>query len=407
MMSPFILLFACAFWTAAKAIYPEGECRVSINYKKGDLREPQPLLFTQSSGKREFLYPAESGSTLSIPKGRSIYLACPGEYNHIVNVKRTNEAEAVCVRDKIFNVDGVPRNFSSLVCKNMPYHEARRMNRPCLGKYSSVAIGFSVNGSFVPTIEVCRDDETYATYYTKFRMTKMIQSYQSSYPRPNNWWIGDYYPEIDIKGLYRIENQISAVGKILKSTQLASKHIKKSVQFLSRGHMAAKVDFVYGAVQRATFWYLNAAPQWQSFNGGNWNYLEEGVRYFAGSRHLDLDVYTGAYGQMTMTDVYGRKQPIHLYVNGPKRALAVPRFYWKVIVDPVSNKGLAFVGLNDPFVEYITRDLYICKDVSPLIRWLLWSPRNITAGLSYACEVDDLRRAVPTVPAIKVSGLLI
>lgn len=45
----------------------------------------------------------------------------------------------------------------------------------------------------------------------------------------------------------------------------------------------------------ATFWYTNAAPQWQTFNGNNWNSLENDARSLAARLGKDLDVYTGTY----------------------------------------------------------------------------------------------------------------
>jgi len=180
--------------------------------------------------------------------------------------------------------------------------------------------------------------------------------------------------------------------------------LKKSLQFLSRGHLVAKADFVYGAQQRSTFWFLNVAPQWQTFNGGNWNSLEISIRNFADSCHLDLDVYTGVHGQMTMTDINGEQQPIYLH---PENAvIPVPKFYWKVIYDPLSKRGTAFVGLNDPFITLVTDDVYLCTDISEMITWLLWKPYNITSGISYACSVPDLRKAVPIVPLLDVIGIL-
>lgn len=44
----------------------------------------------------------------------------------------------------------------------------------------------------------------------------------------------------------------------------------------------------------ATFWYVNCVPQWQVFNGNNWNYLEIDSRKLAATLKLDLTVYTGA-----------------------------------------------------------------------------------------------------------------
>lgn len=222
--------------------------------------------------------------------------------------------------------------------------------------------------------------------------------------RPSKFLAGKFYPGIDIDYLYKFETQLDTLARILDSDELAKERLKKSVQFLSRGHMAAKADFVYGAQQRSTFWYLNTAPQWQSFNGGNWNFLEISVRRFAASRRLDLDVYTGVHGQMTMEDIRGKQQPVYLHAEGT--VMSVPKFYWKVIYDPLSKRGTAFVGLNDPFIRLVTDDVFLCTDISEGIKWLDWRPRNITSGISYACSVADLRKAVPVVPLLDVIGIL-
>jgi len=204
--------------------------------------------------------------------------------------------------------------------------------------------------------------------------------------------------------LYRFETQLDTLAKILNSTELAKQRLRKSVQFLSRGHMVAKADFVYGSQQRATFWYLNTAPQWQSFNGGNWNTLEMNVRQFAARRQLDLDVYTGVHGHMTMRNVRGEQR--FLWMHPDKEILSAPRFYWKIIYDPASKRGTAFVGLNDPFIRSITNDVYLCKDISDKINWLEWQADDVKNGISYACSVNDLRAAVPTIPALNVIGIL-
>lgn len=223
--------------------------------------------------------------------------------------------------------------------------------------------------------------------------------------RPPKFIVGDYFYGIDLDGLYKFETQLYTITKILNSAELAEKRMKKSVQFLSRGHLAAKADFVYGAMQRATFWYLNTAPQWQSFNGGNWNSLELSVRHFVATNKLNLDVYTGVHGQMTMKDIDDTQQPIYLDVES--RIVSVPKFYWKIIYDPLNKRGTAFVGLNDPFIESITDDVYICKDISEKISWLNWKPYDITGGISYACSIDDLRETVPNAPKLNVTDILI
>lgn len=81
---------------------------------------------------------------------------------------------------------------------------------------------------------------------------------------------------LDVDDLYSREIQRKTCSTILQSKPLCICLIPdKGDFFLSRGHLAARSDFIYYSHQRATFYFLNAAPQWQTFNGGNWAILEE------------------------------------------------------------------------------------------------------------------------------------
>lgn len=130
------------------------------------------------------VYPDNNNEALKIPTGDSIYLACPGKNNYLKNPNWGNEAKAVCVKDRLFTVNGERYNFSSFVCNYYPMHDARYMDSSaCLDRHTSMEIGFNVSGAFVRTIELCRDDKTYRTYFTKFKMTEMIRNSQKGFPR--------------------------------------------------------------------------------------------------------------------------------------------------------------------------------------------------------------------------------
>lgn len=51
--------------------------------------------------------------------------------------------------------------------------------------------------------------------------------------------------------------------------------------YFARGHLAPDAAFVYDTLQDATYYFANVAPQWQSFNNGNWRQLEEMGRHYA------------------------------------------------------------------------------------------------------------------------------
>ncbi|XP_033340031.2 salivary endonuclease isoform X1 [Megalopta genalis] len=376
------------------------DCDVSIAYNYyGDLKDPQPLILAENGDG--FFYP-NRGRMLMLQSGQSVLIACPGDKNKIVgtNVK---EATATCQNGKNFDVNGVTRQFSTITCESNPQISTRILTQKCLGDKISIAVGYQLTNKFLTTYEVCRNDNTYETYYSKFKLTKANQG-QSRYPRPT-WRAENHFNGMDVDRLYYWETQRTVIQNLLGSNAPAAKRVNKQL-FLSRGHLTAKADFVYGSQQNCTFQYLNAAPQWSTFNSKNWEVLESSVRNFTQAKSLDLEVYTGVHGAMTMADIHGNQRVITITYRHSK-PLLVPKFFWKIIYHRPSRKGTAFVGLNDPFITNATPDLYLCTNrIDSHITWLSWLS-NYTQGLSYACTVDDLRLQIPTIPPLKVVDILI
>lgn len=114
-----------------------------------------------------------------------------------------------------------------------------------------------------------------------------------------------FFSGLDPTNLYRRVTQRITLTTLLGSQYLAEQYIHLTNDFfLSKGHLVAKADFLHGAHQMATFWYINAAPQWQTFNGNNWNSLENDVRSFAARTNKDLDCYTGTYVKILLLFVF-------------------------------------------------------------------------------------------------------
>ena len=50
--------------------------------------------------------------------------------------------------------------------------------------------------------------------------------------------------------------------------------IDNKTNFLARGHLAPDAAFIYQIEADATYFYINVAPQYQSFNNQNWRSIE-------------------------------------------------------------------------------------------------------------------------------------
>lgn len=123
-------------------------------------------------------------------------------------------------------------------------------------------------GSWVPIYEICHDNRTGSTKWSHHQLKANNARHQRSVPRI--LFIQDgFYPGLKVDALYSKYVQRKTFGRILGSDKLAEKYLSNTTDlYLARGHLAAKADFVFGAHQLGTMYYVNAAPQWQSFNNG-------------------------------------------------------------------------------------------------------------------------------------------
>ena len=44
---------------------------------------------------------------------------------------------------------------------------------------------------------------------------------------------------------------------------------------------------------------------------------------------------------------------IHLNIDTSEKRLAVPRFYWKIVYNPINNQGVAVIGVNNIHLKAI------------------------------------------------------
>jgi len=266
-----------------------------------------------------------------------------------------------------------------------------------------------MSSAFVPSFTTCFDDQHKEALYARHTIPSAIKTAAKGVSRPP-FDPGNFYDAIPVNELYKQTTQLDTLAKILNSTALAGKYIKpnSAKKFLARGHLAPKADFVYAPEQRATFYYVNVAPQWMAFNAGNWNAIEAAVRNLVDRLGRDLEVFTGTYGVSTLPGADGEQHELHLYVdeNG-NRAVPVPKVFWKVVYDPATRAGVAVVGVNNPHVSAVPKDYFLCKnDVCPKLRWLNIDSRKISKGYVYCCEVEDFRKTVDYFPEIPVDSLL-
>lgn len=226
-----------------------------------------PLILNPTSN--DFYTPSQNGK-LNFNTGDKVLLACTGESNSIVVGKKEQEKIVQCVGGNIFSSksDNLEKPFKEFKCLDYPDSTARKTGKQCLGKYTEIEIGFKPSIGFVSIMTTCLDEAKRDTLYSVYTLSGGIGGQQVKVPRPDEGFReGDFYPGLypTPNALYSKKSQLNAVAKLLRSEDLANKYVKLNDDyfFMSRGHLTAKADYLYGSQQRATFYMVNVAPQWQ------------------------------------------------------------------------------------------------------------------------------------------------
>lgn len=136
----------------------------------------------------------------------------------------------------------------------------------------------------------------------------------------------------------------------------------------------ANANFNFASQNRATFFYLNAAPQWQIFNAGNWYRVEQRVKTAA----KNGNVFVGVFGQLQLERTDGSFLPLFLDVE--RRILPVPEFFYMFVLLP--NSQTFFVaGVNDAFlteIEYTRKASSFCEVITCThIPWAATESRQV------------------------------
>lgn len=342
--------------------------------------------------------------------GGNIDFACPGGNVILNTVTSTTTIRASCVSGQNFRISNQVYQWSQLRCSRVASATSRFTNRTCTGGREA-EIGFNLgDGRFVRQILLCFDTAAQTTLYTQYDVVSSIGGGAVGIPRPLFEQDAGFYNTGTqlVNSLYVRGGQRRTINSLLGLNATSTKYIQAGqLYFLSRGHLAARSDFFYPSMMNGTFKYINAAPQWQTFNGFNWNQVEIDSRNFASRNNVTLQVWTGTYGVATLPhEGTNRAVPLYIYVNNNVRGIPVPTLYWKVVYNPLNRRGIVLIGLNNPYEINVAKDI-ICTDISGSVSWLRWNRTSIMDGYSYACSIADFRRVVTYAPSLTVSGLLV
>lgn len=374
---------------------------------------PQPLYIHPNT--TNFVQTTTSAGNFFLNAGEKLELYCSNGFideewiddtSDEVDDEMTNGASLIikCEENDRFEVNGVSGVLlRSLRCKGMPRHTAILTNQTCNGG-NLIEIGFSVQSRWLKLMEICFNIVNGATAWTHHYLRPANNGHQSRVPRIR-FIQGSFYEGLNVNQLYTFNVQRRTISTILESTELGNNLVTNNSEFfLARGHLAAKSDFVFGSHQLGTFHYINAAPQWQIFNNGNWRTLEENIKKFIDRKNVYTEVFTGTHGVVQFKNINGVWRDIFLSHGHDATGLRlpVPKIYFKVVIVAELKQGIVFVGVNNPYATLaeIKAEYILCPDISDQVKYIPWIRHNITLGYSYACTIHEFTKRVTTLPTI-------
>lgn len=224
---------------------------------------------------KEIVMPVMQGTTrvITLYEGEQVTVSCLGAGNLLRVTGRQQNPSTCTANSKLKLENGIELSYGQLGCLKKNHEVLVERGFCANGPGTLIESGWEFGKDLIPLYLMCHDKNLALNYYSvNIIYGRSANAGDRSSNRPT-FSQGTYFPGIDVNSAYTQKEQTKTIAKILGSEQLAAQFIKPNSQyFLSRGHMSPNGDFIDAASQDASFCFTNTAPQFQTFNVGNWKY---------------------------------------------------------------------------------------------------------------------------------------
>lgn len=371
------------------------ECQIKVT----DRFKPRQPLFL-ASDMRHILLPKNGDGVINIPAGNSIGICCPDFCEMMECLGGT----------KYITPDQTEMDLlEDFTCTSNFEPHVLNTNEQCSNKGTLLRVGFDliISGSkkFRRLYDVCYDMESSSPVFVKHEFSRTNLKQQPNVDCPDNWKYRGFFGGINANNRYtkRISfDTIRAQSNRANAEKLID--VNSAKKFLARGHLAPKSDFVFAPKKLITCHLINAAPQWQSINNGNWSNMEDELHKIVKvDPSSSLDIMTGTFGVFSVDST-----PLYLIPGNPDR-VPIPKAFFKIINILPKNVKFVIIGVNNPYatkqqIEDRNNGYLICNDVCDHQKYSQYYSCNdkqlmsktkkteklyISAGYMYMCELDD------------------
>lgn len=402
----FTILLFIAYKIAQQAV-AGAECSIDIKTIQGF----EPLFLDYDGAKYSFRIPKDG--KLEFGAREKVHVVCNSLGNDPDPALVHNfKYEIECQNDGSFKRDGALFDVKKLPCKfaNSPTISGKKGSndntKDCAdGKGRTFEVRFYIPGEldkFVMLFETCVDtanaDVLYSTHTIHGASIK-----NSMTKGPSNelsWRLESFNQLVGIHHCYSKQTErVAALLGASPDTNFFDRTSDSKGLYFTKGHLNPDGDQLFRTWRSATYYYINQVPQWKIVNDGGVGNVETVVRDRA-SRVGDLKVITGGFGKL----FYEGKR---FMLSEDKQKVPVPKWIYKIVVNPKNDEMIAFVILNDPHQTTKPDDLP-CEDLFDTMKltWIIKQRVKLSNGYTIACKVSELMKKIGYSP-IKDSGKIL
>jgi len=339
--------------------------------------------------------PSEEGDqrVVSLTEDQAVVLACPG--NTIDAIGQEVVAASCAASGKIL-IEDTEYDMIELGCKKRPKESMVAGHETCSTIGTTYSIGFDIDGyDFYELVSVCFDPKTEENLSSKHVIRGAHIGAKDNNPDRPGFKSGSGIYSVSANEVYLQSSQAELMLMLLSNDTVID---FSESHYFARGHMSPDADFVTEQEQDATYYYINAVPQWQAFNNGNWKVLEGNSRKLAEARGRDLQVWSGSHRVLQLQDINNNDVDIYLGLVEGETVVPAPDITWKVVYDSATNEAAAVVGINNPFLTEHVETYCGSWEFCEQLQWLSVDTEYLAHGGTYCCTVQELAQNVPNAP---------
>ncbi len=208
---------------------------------------------------------------INLSEGQQVTIGCLGAGNYMLATGLGLNSATCAANSNLQLADGTEYSYDGIGCVKQNDEVLIEQGTCANGPGTFIRNGWQFGADFIPLFDMCHDKNLALNYYSIDTVYGRSVNADDKTNTGPTFSQSSYYPGLSVNTLYTQSEQTKTIAGIVGSDALAGQYIVPNTEYyFSRGHMAPDADFIDAASQDASYYFMNAAPQFQTFNNGNW-----------------------------------------------------------------------------------------------------------------------------------------